>query len=327
MRKRVVSLAPSRNGYNSFARWRRTRRRASTDARDSRNTSRAVFARYLSPSVRRTRAPALGSASVARTSRPSGRHISRPSGRPPPRRCTRSVAPRRLATMGSSSGMNDTSGGARNATARGSGSGDAKPSSRGGSDRSAPRGVANRAAQLRVAEKKRQAEAGYLGRERPIAADLPPYWSTSKHGMPFTATANPRASASATTKPRSSTEPRRAPVVAAATKPRGVRASLRALDAPMTPRERLRAVMSLPPNEQILALVSGLDRDPEAPPWTGRRPRPMAPRPRTHAPRRRRARGSHATLPRRDCRARERAFDVPRVERARFSHPRVHARG
>ena len=165
--------------------------------------------------------------------------------------------------------MNDTSGGARNATARGSGSGDAKPSSRGGSDRSAPRGVANRAAQLRVAEKKRQAEAGYLGRERPIAADLPPYWSTSKHGMPFTATANPRASASATTKPRSSTDPRRAPVVAAATKPRGVRASLRALDAPMTPRERLRAVMSLPPNEQILALVSGLDRDPEAPPWTG----------------------------------------------------------
>ena len=165
--------------------------------------------------------------------------------------------------------MNDTSGGARNATARGSGSGDAKPSSRGGSDRSAPRGVANRAAQLRVAEKKRQAEAGYLGRERPIAADLPPYWSTSKHGMPFTATANPRASASATTKPRSSTDPRRASVVAAATKPRGVRASLRALDAPMTTRERLRAVMSLPPNEQILALVSGLDRDPEAPPWTG----------------------------------------------------------
>ena len=136
-------------------------------------------------------------------------------------------------------------------------------------DRSAPRGAANRAAQLRVAEKKRQAEAGYLGRERPIAADLPPYWSTSKHGMPFTATANPRASASATTKPRSSTDPRRASVVAAATKPRGVRASLRALDAPMTTRERLRAVMSLPPNEQILALVSGLDRDPEAPPWTG----------------------------------------------------------
>ena len=178
--------------------------------------------------------------------------------------------------------MNDTSGGARNATARGSALGDAKPSSRGGSDRSAPRGVANRAAQLRVAEKKRQADAGYLGRERPIAAaaDLPPYWSTSKHGMPFTATANPRASAanplaraSASTKPRSSTNPRRASVVAgsasAATKPRGVRASLRALDASMTPRARLRAVMSLPPNEQILALVGGLDRDPESPPWTG----------------------------------------------------------
>ena len=162
--------------------------------------------------------------------------------------------------------MNDTSGGARNATARGSGSGDAKPSSRGGSDRSAPRGVANRAAQLRVAEKKRQAEAGYLGRERPIAADLPPYWSTSKHGMPFTATANPRASASATTKPRSSTDPRRR--ARAATKPRGVRVSSRARRADDHQRAPSRGDVA-PPNEQILALVSGLDRDPEAPPWTG----------------------------------------------------------
>ena len=39
-----------------------------------------------------------------------------------------------------------------------------------------------------AAEKKRASDAQFLGREtQKPAGDLPPFWSTSKHGVPFNA--------------------------------------------------------------------------------------------------------------------------------------------
>ena len=50
-------------------------------------------------------------------------------------------------------------------------------------------GVPNKAALLRAAERKKRLESGFLGREAEVGLnlsfDLPPFWSTSKHGMPF----------------------------------------------------------------------------------------------------------------------------------------------
>ena len=52
-------------------------------------------------------------------------------------------------------------------------------------------GVPNKAALLRAAERKKRLESGFLGREAEVGLnlsfDLPPFWSTSKHGIPFSA--------------------------------------------------------------------------------------------------------------------------------------------
>ena len=80
-------------------------------------------------------------------------------------------------------------------------------------------GVPNKAALLRAAERKKRLESGFLGREAEVGLnlsfDLPPFWSTSKHGMPFSASGGGgggggggRASAS-TSSTRASTDPLR----------------------------------------------------------------------------------------------------------------------
>ena len=328
VRKRVVSLAPSRNGYNSFARWRRTRRRASTDARDSRNTSRAVFARYLSPSARRTRAPALGSASVARTSRPSGRHISRPSGRPPAEtvhavsratttrddgflvgdeRHVRRRAERHRARLGLG----------RRQTLVPRRVGPLRPAGRRQSRGAAPR----RGEEAPGGSGLPRTRATHRRRPSPLLEHVQTRHALHRHRQPPRVRVRDR---QAEIVDRSQTRIRRRRRDETQGRPRVSSRARRADDPQRAPS---RGDVAPPERTDPRARLRSRSR-PGGASVDGRRPRPMAPRPRTmRAPRRRRARGSHATLPRRDGRARERAFDVPRVERARFSHPRVHARG
>jgi hypothetical protein len=165
-------------------------------------------------------------------------------------------------------------------------------------------GVPNKAALLRAAERKKRLESGFLGREAEVGLnlsfDLPPFWSTSKHGMPFSSSdggggggGRVPASASST---RASTDPLRqaggfasanasdpakppirrpgsaaprAPgAPAAATEGptrqriRHVRARLEERSSNLTASERAKLVASLPPHEQIVALARGLDAPP-----------------------------------------------------------------
>ena len=327
VRKRVVSLAPSRNGYNSFARWRRTRRRASTDARDSRNTSRAVFARYLSPSVRRTRAPALGSASSRALLARAGAHVS--AERAPPAETVHAVS-RATTTRDDGFLVGDERhvrrraerhrarlGLGRRQTLVPRRVGPLRPAGRRQSRGAAPR----RGEEAPGGSGLPRTRATHRRRPSPLLEHVQTRHALHRHRQP------PRVRVrdhQAEIVDRSQTRIRRRRRVRNPGRPRVSSRARRADDHQRAPS---RGDVAPPERTDPRARLRSRSR-PGGASVDGRRPRPMAPRPRTmRAPRRRRARGSHATLPRRDGRARERAFDVPRVERARFSHPRVHARG
>ena len=87
-------------------------------------------------------------------------------------------------------GSKDATGGSAGAAlngnnTRGKGSGRSSASA---SVAAAPQKPHHRTAMLRAAEKKRASDAQFLGREtQKPAGDLPPFWSTSKHGVPFNA--------------------------------------------------------------------------------------------------------------------------------------------
>ena len=146
-------------------------------------------------------------------------------------------------------------------------------------------GVPNKAALLRAAERKKRLESGFLGREAEVGLnlsfDLPPFWSTSKHGIPFSASGDAggaaRASASTsstrTAKPAISRRPAsaapRAPGAPALASEGPVRLRIRETrrrledpgieGASLSSTDRARLVGSLPPHEQIVALARGLD--------------------------------------------------------------------
>ena len=146
-------------------------------------------------------------------------------------------------------------------------------------------GVPNKAALLRAAERKKRLESGFLGREAEVGLNLsfylPPFWSTSKHGIPFSASGDAggaaRASASTsstrTAKPAISRRPAsaapRAPGAPALASEGPVRLRIRETrrrledpgieGASLSSTDRARLVGSLPPHEQIVALARGLD--------------------------------------------------------------------
>ena len=172
-------------------------------------------------------------------------------------------------------------------------------------------GVPNKAALLRAAERKKRLESGFLGREAEVGLnlsfDLPPFWSTSKHGMPFSssdgggggggrvpnsasstrASTDPLRQASGNSDPAKppirrpgSAAPRAPGAPAAATEGptrqriRNVRARLEQRSSNLTASERAKLVASLPPHEQIVALARGLDashspNETRARAWTG----------------------------------------------------------
>ena len=186
--------------------------------------------------------------------------------------------------------MNDTSakppskGPSLNGT-RGGGGAPGKPGSRPSSRASGEGGArSNRAALLRVAEKRRQQEAGFLGREKHPgpSVDLPPFWSTQKHGLPGASlggSREPRGSPrKAGSRPAASSggggsSPKKATTRASSSNNNSILATLRLLETQesdaLSPARRVKLVRSLPPHEQILALARGLDRDPNETPWTG----------------------------------------------------------
>ena len=186
--------------------------------------------------------------------------------------------------------MNDTSakppskGPSLNGT-RGGGGAPGKPGSRPSSRASGEGGArSNRAALLRVAEKRRQQEAGFLGREKHPGpgVDLPPFWSTQKHGLPGASlggSREPRGSPrKAGSRPAASSggggsSPKKATTRASSSNNNSILATLRLLETQesdaLSPARRVKLVRSLPPHEQILALARGLDRDPNETPWTG----------------------------------------------------------
>jgi hypothetical protein len=189
-------------------------------------------------------------------------------------------------TMTSKGGAGSGSGGGMNGSRRG-GSGGALNASRGSSS-----GLpTNRAALLRAAEKKRANEAGYHGRENPAkTSDLPPFWSTSKHGVPYNE-GDPMEIAKGGARPGGANAGvfSKSLVRASVSAGQSVSASLgpaqmklndlrKALESPhshMGHEERVRAIAKLPPYEHIVALVKGLDRDPydtTKGPWTGDKP-------------------------------------------------------
>jgi hypothetical protein len=189
-------------------------------------------------------------------------------------------------TMTSKGGAGSGSGGGMNGSRRG-GSGGALNASRGSSS-----GLpTNRAALLRAAEKKRANEAGYHGRENPAkTSDLPPFWSTSKHGVPYNE-GDPMEIAKGGARPGGANAGvfSKSLVRASVSAGLSVSASLgpaqmklndlrKALESPhshMGHEERVRAIAKLPPYEHIVALVKGLGAFytlvPIRPRWRGER--------------------------------------------------------
>jgi len=114
-------------------------------------------------------------------------------------------------------------------------------------------GVPNEAALIRAAQRKKRVESGFLGREAEVgfhlSFDLPPFWSASKHGIPFRASGE-------------GAFPARRKILE-------LRSRLEDPNSNLTRDERLKMVSSLPPHEQIVALAKGLDRAVDDAPWTG----------------------------------------------------------
>ena len=165
--------------------------------------------------------------------------------------------------------MNDTSGGARNATARGSGSGRRQTL------------VPRRVGPLRPAGRRQsRGAAPRRGEEAPggsgatsDASDPSPPTFPPTGARPNTACPSPPPPTPARPRPRPPSRDRRPIPVRIRRRRRDEtqgrpRVSSRARRADDHQRAPSRGDVA-PPNEQILALVSGLDRDPEAPPWTG----------------------------------------------------------
>ena len=284
VRKRVVSLAPSETAILVRALAPHTSSRVDRRPRLAKHFSRR-FRRALdpSPSVRRTRAPRSVRRRRAAASRPSARRFSRPSGRA--RAETVHARQSRQTTRDDGFLVGDERHVRRRAERRPRAArARATPNPRPAAGRTAPprEGVAaarRSSASRRSGARRRRATSD--------ASDPSPPTFPPTGARPNTACLSPPPPTPARPRPRGSRDRRPIGerrwrfVAAGATRPSASATSLRALDAPMTTRERLRAVMSLPPNEQILALVSGLDRDPEAPPWTGDDLVGLAPRPRT----------------------------------------------
>ena len=160
-------------------------------------------------------------------------------------------------------------------------------------------GVPNKAALLRAAERKKRLESGFLGREAEVGLnlsfDLPPFWSTSKHGIPFSASgdAGGAARASASTSAARTAKPATSRRPASAQTKKSVTSAPRAAGAPaldsegptrrriretrrrledihtLSSTDRARLVASLPPHEQIVALARGLDVTQNDVAWTG----------------------------------------------------------
>lgn len=88
-------------------------------------------------------------------------------------------------------GSKDATGGSAGAALNGNntrGKGSGRSSASAASVAAAPQKPHHRTAMLRAAEKKRASDAQFLGREtQKPTGDLPPFWSTSKHGVPFNA--------------------------------------------------------------------------------------------------------------------------------------------
>jgi hypothetical protein len=86
------------------------------------------------------------------------------------------------------SGRNSPDGALNGNNTRPGAKGPGRSSAAASSVAAAPQKPHHRTAMLRAAEKKRTSDAQFLGREtQKQAGDLPPFWSTSKHGVPFNA--------------------------------------------------------------------------------------------------------------------------------------------
>jgi len=86
------------------------------------------------------------------------------------------------------SGRNSPDGALNGNNTRPGAKGSGRSSAAASSVAAAPQKPHHRTAMLRAAEKKRTSDAQFLGREtQKQAGDLPPFWSTSKHGVPFNA--------------------------------------------------------------------------------------------------------------------------------------------
>jgi len=91
--------------------------------------------------------------------------------------------------MGEGGGFNETMGGNSTQRSGRSSLNASAPGGGGGRPTSAPtqaQRASGNAVRQRVAEKKKLVEAQFLGREANVVAkDLPPFWSTQMHGVPY----------------------------------------------------------------------------------------------------------------------------------------------
>ena len=130
-------------------------------------------------------------------------------------------------------------------------------------------GVPNAAALERHAAVKKRLDAGFLGRESEVGLnlsfDLPPFWSTTKHGMPVTGGDVVERTFRASCADGSAKQ-----------KVHDLRARLENNDPPQasgayrfTTSDRVKLINQLPPHDAIVSLARGLDNDPDTQNWTG----------------------------------------------------------